>query len=96
VNDWAASEERATAARALNDKRRIVAASSSSDPFQRKLILGCFFVSGCAGLIYQVAWAKSLTLIFGASGYAATTVLAAFLGGLALGSDWIGRWSDRQ
>ncbi|MGA8222451.1 MAG: fused MFS/spermidine synthase [Candidatus Acidiferrales bacterium] len=62
---------------------------------QRAIILLCFFISGAAGLIYQVAWAKSLTLIFGSTVYAVTTVLAVFLGGLALGSDWIGRWGER-
>jgi spermidine synthase len=61
---------------------------------QRAIILFCFFFSGAAGLIYQVAWAKSLTLIFGSTVYAVTTMLAVFLGGLALGSDWIGRWSE--
>ncbi len=63
---------------------------------QRAIILYCFFFSGAAGLIYQVAWAKSLALIFGSTVYAVTTVLAVFLGGLALGSDWIGRWSERR
>lgn len=63
---------------------------------QRVIILVCFFFSGAAGLIYQVAWAKSLALIFGSTVYAVTTVLAVFLGGLALGSDWIGRWSESR
>ena len=58
-------------------------------------ILFCFFISGVAGLIYQVAWAKSLGLFFGNTVYAISTVLAVFLGGLALGSDWIGRRSAR-
>jgi spermidine synthase len=63
---------------------------------QRALVLSCFFLSGAAGLIYQVAWAKSLALIFGGTVYAITTVLAVFLGGLALGSYWIGRWSEHR
>jgi spermidine synthase len=63
---------------------------------QRATILSCFFFSGAAGLIYQVAWAKSLALIFGSTVYAITTVLAVFLGGLAVGSDWIGRWSESR
>ena len=46
-------------------------------------------------MIYQVAWAKSLGLFFGSTVYAITTVLAVYLGGLALGSDWIGRRSGR-
>src|SRR5712691_12210996 len=58
-------------------------------------VLLCFFFSGTAGLIYQVAWSKSLGLVFGHTVYAITTVLAVFMGGLALGSVWLGRWSDR-
>jgi spermidine synthase len=56
----------------------------------------CFFVSGVAGLIYQVAWTKSLGLVFGHTVYAVATVLAAFMGGLAVGSAVLGRWGERQ
>ncbi|HJZ52992.1 MAG TPA: hypothetical protein VJ228_12375, partial [Candidatus Acidoferrales bacterium] len=56
----------------------------------------CFFVSGAAGLIYQVAWTNSLGLIFGHTVYAVATVLAAFMGGLAVGSAVIGRWGEQQ
>ncbi len=59
-------------------------------------ILVCFFLSGAAGLIYQVAWGKALGLIFGHTVYAIATVLAVFMGGLALGSAWLGRWSERR
>lgn len=59
--------------------------------------LFCFFLSGAAGLIYQVAWTKSLGLLFGHTAYAVATVLAIFLGGLALGSAVLGapisRWA---
>jgi len=37
-----------------------------------------------------------LTYVFGASLYAVSTVLAAFMGGLALGSFLFGRWVDRR
>ncbi len=56
----------------------------------------CFFVSGLAGLIYQVAWTKALGLIFGHTVYAVATVLAAFMGGLAAGSAVLGRWGERR
>jgi spermidine synthase len=56
----------------------------------------CFFLSGAAGLIYQVAWGKALGLIFGHTAYAVATVLAVFMGGLAAGSAWLGRWSERR
>ena len=29
------------------------------------MLLVCFFLSGAAGLIYQVAWSKALGLVFG-------------------------------
>jgi spermidine synthase len=50
------------------------------------LIFACFFLSGATGLIYQVVWLRMLGLVFGHTVYAITTVLAAFMGGLALGS----------
>ena len=60
------------------------------------LILLCFFVSGVAGLVYQVAWTKALGLVFGHTVYAIATVLAAFMGGLAAGSAVLGRWGERR
>ena len=45
-----------------------------------------FYVSGIAGLIYQVLWLRRLSLVFGVTVYAASTVLAAFMAGLAIGS----------
>jgi spermidine synthase len=60
------------------------------------LLLLCFFLSGGAGLIYQVAWGKALGLVFGNTVFAISTVLAVFMGGLALGSAWWGRASERR
>ncbi len=60
------------------------------------VVLVCFFLSGAAGLIYQVAWGKALGLIFGHTAYAVATVLAVFMAGLAAGSAWLGRWSERR
>lgn len=50
------------------------------------LIYLMFFVSGATGLIYEVIWMRALRLVLGSSVEAASTVLATFLGGLALGS----------
>jgi spermidine synthase len=58
-------------------------------------VLLCFFLSGAAGLIYQVAWGKALGLVFGHTVYAISTILAVFMGGLAFGSAVLGRWSER-
>ena len=42
-------------------------------------------------MIYEVLWARMLGLVFGATTLAVSTVLAAFMGGLALGSAVSGR-----
>ena len=52
----------------------------------------CFFLSGAAGLVYEVAWTKMLGQLFGYSAYAVSTVLAVFMGGLAAGSALFARW----
>jgi len=56
-----------------------------------RLVAACFFLSGATGLIYEVLWARMLGLVFGATTLAVSTVLAAFMGGLALGSALAGR-----
>jgi spermidine synthase len=55
----------------------------------------CFVLSGATGLIYEVLWARMLGLVFGATTLAVSTVLAAFMGGLALGSALAGRLAHR-
>src|SRR5438105_15082090 len=54
-------------------------------------VLGAvFLLSGSAGLVHEVVWARLLGHVFGATSFAVATVLAAFMGGLALGSWWMG------
>ena len=65
--------------------------TSSYSPKILKLVAACFFLSGATGLIYEVLWARMLGLVFGATTLAVSTVLAAFMGGLALGSAIAGR-----
>lgn len=55
----------------------------------------CFILSGATGLIYEVLWARMLGLVFGGTTLAVSTVLAAFMGGLALGSALAGRGAAR-
>src|SRR5688572_1375391 len=55
----------------------------------------CLVVSGTSGLIYEVAWMRSLELVFGATSFAVATVLASFMGGLAFGSAVMGRRAHR-
>lgn len=58
--------------------------------------LFCFFFSGVAALMYEVAWTRMLTQIFGNTTYAIATVLAAFMAGLAIGSYTFGKIADRR
>jgi spermidine synthase len=49
-------------------------------------LCGCFVFSGVAALIYQTAWTRQFAIVFGTSELAVATVLAAYMGGLALGA----------
>ena len=51
-------------------------------------VVTCFLLSGFAALIYQTAWTREFAFVFGTSELAVATVLAAYMGGLALGA-WI-------
>src|SRR5438270_4432464 len=75
-----------------------VRARSQSHAYSKSslwLISLCFVLSGATGLIYEVLWARTLGLVFGATTFAISAVLAAFMGGLALGSAWAGRLAAR-
>lgn len=52
----------------------------------RFLILFVFFFSGSAGLIYQVAWQRALTLYYGVGSVSVAIVVSVFLLGLGLGA----------
>ena len=70
-----------------------------SDPTAYKFIyfvvFSCFLLSGISGLIYEVVWTRMLTYVFGGTTLAVSTVLTAFLGGLAAGSYFGGKFIDR-
>lgn len=59
------------------------------------LLVLIFVLSGASGLMYQISWIKMLSLTFGVTIYAVSIVVAAFMGGLALGSFLGGRLADR-
>ncbi len=61
----------------------------------RSVAIICFFFSGASGLIFEVIWTRMFSLVFGATTLAISTVLTAFMGGLALGSYISGRFADR-
>jgi spermidine synthase len=59
------------------------------------LFLLAYTCSGLAGLIYQVCWTRLLTLYIGHTTAAASAVVAAFLGGLAVGAAIAGSYAQR-
>ncbi len=61
----------------------------------RPLILAFLLVSGSCGLIYEIVWMRMLTLVIGNTVFSISTVLTAFMGGLALGSFLAGRLIDK-
>ena len=62
----------------------------------RRILLALFFLSGASALIYQVVWVRMFSLVFGITVFAVSTVLTAFMAGLALGSFYFGRLADRH
>src|SRR5439155_1647281 len=72
--------------------------SVDSIPLRMRVRIRIFFLalyasSGAAALIYEVAWTRLLTLQMGHTVAAASTVLAAFMGGLAAGAWIAGRFA---
>jgi spermidine synthase len=60
----------------------------------RGLMFLLFFLSGISGLVYQIVWTRQLVLVFGNTLLATSTVLTAFMAGLAAGSYLLGRYID--
>ena len=61
----------------------------------RWAVLGIFVLSGAAGLIYEIVWARQLVLVFGNTTQAVSAILTGFFGGMAIGSVIGGRIADR-
>ena len=59
------------------------------------LVSAAFFLSGAAGLVYQVAWPRILALHSGVGAYSVAMIVAAFMAGLGLGSRLGGALSAR-
>src|SRR5579864_6389860 len=60
-----------------------------------RAISAAFFVSGAAGLIFEVVWFHRFGLVFGESVDVTSIVLASFMAGLALGTALVG-WQRRR
>ena len=59
------------------------------------IFFALFTVSGFAGLIYESIWSHYLKLFLGHAAYAQTLVLAIFMGGMAIGSWLVSRYTQR-
>lgn len=57
--------------------------------------VAAFFLSGAAGLVYQVAWQRILALMSGVGIYSIAVIVAAFMAGLGAGSHLGGVLSQR-
>src|SRR5665213_3394631 len=65
------------------------------DFMRRRFLLAVFVVSGFTGLIYESIWSHYLKLFLGHAAYAQTLVLAIFMGGMAIGSWLVSRFTQR-
>src|SRR2546430_9059671 len=61
----------------------------------KSILYVIFFLSGATGLVYEVIWVRLTGLVFGNTSLAISTVLGAFMAGLALGSWKLGQKADR-
>ncbi len=61
----------------------------------RMAILLAFALSGAAAMINQVAWTRGFCLFTGSTTYAFSSIVCAFIAGLALGGHVASRWVDR-
>ncbi len=64
--------------------------------YARPFILLIFFLSGASGLIYEIVWTRLLSLVFGVSSFAISTVLTVFMAGLGIGGYIFGRLIDKR
>ncbi len=67
-------------------------ASAGAANFGRRtsmLLASAAFITGATSFAYEIGWVRMLSLVFGSTLHAFELMLAAFVGGLALGGLWI-------
>ncbi|MHC4159429.1 MAG: fused MFS/spermidine synthase [Planctomycetota bacterium] len=64
---------------------------TSRERLQRNILLVALFCTAFSSLVYELVWCRELSYVFGSTALAASSVLAIFMGGLALGSLYAGR-----
>ena len=62
----------------------------------RAVLFLVLFLSGVSALIYQIIWIRKFGLVFGVHVFSMSTVLTAFMAGLALGALFFGRLVDKR
>jgi spermidine synthase len=80
----------------VNTDENSCAPGSPLTPARFRIMVALFLVSGAAGLVDQICFAKYLSYVVGATAYAVSAVLAAFMTGLTLGAAIGGRLSSRM
>ena len=60
------------------------------------LVVAMLTVSGAAAMVYEVAWSRTLTSVFGSSAYGVSIMLSVFLVGLAAGAAAAAAWLRRR
>ena len=60
-----------------------------------RIVFLFFFLSGFSSLVFEVLWERMLMQVFGATTFAISTLLTAFMAGLALGSVLGGRVASK-
>ena len=61
------------------------------DRVRPNVLLFALFATAFSSLAYELVWCRKLSYVFGSTALAASTILAIFMGGLALGSLYGGR-----
>ncbi len=59
-------------------------------------LLAAVVVSGATAMVYEVAWTRTLSIIFGSSVYGVSIMLSTFLSGIAAGSALASFWIRRR
>ncbi len=61
----------------------------------RLLLAAVFALSGTGALVYETVWVRQLSLVFGSTTLAVTTIVTVFMAGLSLGAALAGPRADR-
>lgn len=65
-----------------------------SGPRPYRMLMAAAFITGASSFVYEIGWVRMLSLAFGSTVHAFELMLAAFIGGLALGGLWVRRRID--